>query len=232
MNHNLFESRRNMLRKLAAAGVLGAGGIAGLVRDLLAAGNITPGVTKIRGNVLINGKPAVIGMPVVAGDRIVTGADSEVIFVINEDAFLQRAQSAVNFNLSPADFFRVLSGRLLSVFGKGQPRKLTTATATIGIRGTGCYIEAEDAQTYFCLCYGKAELSPIADPSQAREYWTRQHDSPFFVYPKPGAEAVIPAPYINHTNEELIMLEGLVGRWPTFYAPKPPPPPPTDPYGY
>ena len=52
---------------------------------------------------------------------------------------------------------RLLTGSLLSVFGErgaNQALSVNTSTATIGIRGTGIYMEAEPDLTYLCTCYG------------------------------------------------------------------------------
>ena len=144
--------RRSCLKRLAVAGLLGTAGFDGLFRTALAnAGKpVVPGVQKLKGTVLINGRPASEGMLVGSGDTVMTGANSEVVYVINQDAFLQRENSAVSFSGAVADVMRVLTGKILSVFGKG-PKKLQTVTATIGIRGTGCYIEAEENRVYFCV---------------------------------------------------------------------------------
>ena len=135
--------RRDILKQLAASAVLGSVGIGGLLRSALANGTkpVNPGIYPVKGMVTVNGKAAVPGMAIGTGDSIVTGANSEAIYVIGQDAFLQRAGSTVSFSGVSADVMRVLSGKILSVFGKGS-KKLETATATIGIRGTGCYIWA------------------------------------------------------------------------------------------
>jgi hypothetical protein len=106
-----------------------------------------------------------------------------------------------------------VTGKLLGVFGSGGERRLVTATATIGIRGTGAYIEAEPTRTYFCLCYGTAEVA--ATLGGAREsYTTRHHESPRYIYGDKRSRAIVPASVANHTDSELIMLESLVGRSP------------------
>jgi hypothetical protein len=156
--------RRLWLKRFAVAGFLWSSGAGFFVREVLALANgskpILPGIQKFKGSVTINGKPASEGMLVGGGDTVVTGAGSEVIYVINQDAFLQRENSSVSFSGVTADVMRVLTGKILSVFGKG-PKKLYTLTATIGIRGTGCYIEADENRVYFCLCYGVADVVPI-----------------------------------------------------------------------
>jgi hypothetical protein len=210
--------RRRHLKSLAAAGLLGAGGIAGLIREVLAAGvkPVPPGLYRVKGDVRINGQPAREGTPVKPGDSVTTGRGAEAVFVIGQDAFLQRENSVVNFGQDAAkEFFRVLSGKLLSVFGKGEKR-LATPTATIGIRGTGCYIEATEKTVYFCLCYGIADVTPTAEPSRTDRIETRHHDHPILIHNDQGMPAMADAKVINHTDAELTLLENLTGRWPPF----------------
>jgi hypothetical protein len=213
MNTN---QRRAVLKQLAASALLGSAGIGALPRDALANASkpVTPGMYKTTGMVTFNGKPAVPGMAIGAGDSIVTGANSEAIYVIGQDAFLQRASSTVSFSGASADVIRVLSGKILSVFGKGS-KKLETATATIGIRGTGCYIESEARRVYFCLCYGVAEVIPSADTNRVEIVETRYHDHPLYIHDS-SRPLFVDAPVINHSDLELKLLESLVGRWPPF----------------
>jgi hypothetical protein len=161
-----MQSRRRTLKALAAAGLLGPAGISGLIRDALAKGDvpIRPGLNKVRGEVIVNRRLATEGQLIKPGDTIVTGRDSEAIYVIGQDAFMQRELTTVSFGADALqNLMRVVSGKILSVFGKGA-KTIQVSTATIGIRGTGCYIEEENhgakARTYFCLCYGDVELVP------------------------------------------------------------------------
>ena len=136
------EDRRRTLKALAAAGLLGPAGISGLIRDALAKGEvpIKTGLQKIKGEVIINHRQAVEGQLVKPGDTIVTGRNSEAIYVIGQDAYLQRELSTVSFGADALqNLMRVVSGKILSVFGRGA-KTLQTSTATIGIRGTGGYI--------------------------------------------------------------------------------------------
>jgi hypothetical protein len=176
---------------------------------------IVPGINRIKGDVTINGKPAELGMLVREGDVIVTGRGAEAVFVVGADAFLQRERTDVRFGSDAARALRILTGGLLSVFGKGE-RRLVVSTATIGIRGTACYVEVEETRSYFCLCYGEADIRPSADPSQRRVVTTRHHDLPMYLGGAPGASVFEPAKVINHTDDELVFLEGLVGRAPPF----------------
>lgn len=177
---------------------------------------VEPGFRRLKGDVRINGSPAHIGRVVLPGDVITTGAGAEAIYVVGSDAFLLRERSEVgHFAEGAVWVLRVVQGKLLSVFGPGE-KSLQTPSATIGIRGTGCYLEAEPDQTYFCLCYGKADLVPVADPSQAIHLQTTYHDKPFMVSRELGQAMLSTAPVKNHRDAELIELEALVGRRPPF----------------
>jgi hypothetical protein len=221
--------RRRLLKSLAAAGLLTAAERIGLVRAALAAGArpVPPGLHKLKGMVTVNGRPAREGQLVKPGDTVATGPGAEALYVIGEDAFLQRESSTVNFGADTANFMRVVTGKILSVFGKGQ-RSIAVSTATIGIRGTACYIEegggiigpggtATAAPTYFCLCYGEARVTPVAAPQQWKTVITTHHDHPLWIHDDTKMPAMmVSAPVINHTDAELTMLENLVGRWPPF----------------
>ena len=195
-----------------------AGGMSGLISRALAMGAVpvNPGIQRITGTVMVNDGPARQGMPVRGGDTVSTGSSSQVIYVVGSDAFLQREDSRVSFGRgAAAPFLRVLTGKLLSVFGTGA-REVAIPAATIGIRGTGCYIEAGAHRSYFCLCYGTVELRPANE--RALEYQTTQHENPLWIENGATSRAGV----INHTDDELILLEQLVGRWPPFYnAPDP-----------
>lgn len=218
-----MKNRRELLKGFAATGVLGGAGLCGLIREALANGDkpVTPGLHKITGTVTVNGKPAKPGMALGTGDTIVTGAGGEAIYVIGQDAYLQREKSTVSFSTgvagAAAGVMRVITGKILSVFGKGD-KKLETATATIGIRGTGCYIEAEEKRVYFCLCYGMADVTPTADPSRSERIATTHHDHPIYIYKDSAMPTMVDASVINHKDSELELLESLVGRWPPFSA--------------
>jgi len=217
--------RRDTLKALAAAGLLGPAGISGLIRDALAKGEVPlkTGLQKIKGEVIINHRPAVEGQLIKPGDSIVTGRNSEAIYVVGRDAYLQRELTTVNFGAEALqNLLRVVSGKILSVFGISFKKK-QTSTATIGIRGTGCYIEDEGtgakARTYFCLCYGSVDLTPKAAPQEAESYTTTHHDKPMYIHnDMTMVKMMVPAEVINHTDEELTLLEGLVGRVTPFYG--------------
>jgi hypothetical protein len=203
-----IQRRRALLACAAAIGMPGA------LRLALAQTGSQQGVRAAKGDISIAGKPAAPGTPVRPGDTIVLGKGALATFVVGEDAFLMRADSRAELVGSGAlvSAVRLLTGALLGVFGGGE-RRVATSTATIGIRGTGAYLEAEPGRTYFCLCYGTAEVA--ATVGEARDsYSTRHHESPRYIYGDGRKEAIVPASVANHTDAELILLESLVGRTP------------------
>ena len=231
-NKSSVTRRRRLVKALAAAGLLANGGIMGFMQRALANGSnpVPQGLQKLKGTVTVNGAAAREGQLVKPGDTVVTGKDGEALFVIDQNAFLQRSDTTVSFGKTAADFMRVATGRILSVFGKGD-RQIKFATAVIGIRGTACYIETGAAQrkvgadgtasenAYFCLCYGTAQVTPTAAPAQSELISTSHHDHPLYISDDMQMPStMVSAPVINHTDAELIMLENLVGRWPPFYG--------------
>ncbi len=208
-------SRRNWLLGTAAGAATLAAGMAQL-RLALASETVTQGVSRVRGEVLIGGRAATRGMVVNPGDVITTGPRSELVFVVGRDAFMARSGSRVELSAAATravvSGLRLVTGALLSVFESGRPRRIQTATATIGIRGTGIYVEVQKMRTYACTCYGEAELVPVDEPKEAETVRTAHHDQPRYIYPKGMPRMIERAPVINHTDAELILLESLVGR--------------------
>lgn len=217
----LIQFQRRQLLKMLAAGSLGAAGLSGVIRQSLAMANrpVMQGVNRLKGKAWINNKPARVGMAVKAGDRIRTGKNSQIIFVVGNDAFMMRANSVLQLNGRNyiIDAMRIITGGLLSVYEKTrQHRRISTSVATIGIRGTGIYIETDDNRTYVCTCYGEAELIPNADRRAAMVVKTTHHEAPHYIYKNRAEGLLEKGPVKNHTDDELFMLEGLVNRWPPF----------------
>lgn len=212
-------------RKLLAGA---AGGVAlnlGWLGQLLAADRIAPGVRTVSGEVSVNGNAATQGAQVRAGDSVVTGPNGDVVFVVGRDAFMIRPDSRVDLlrrgNSSLLTGLRIVTGRILSVFSPGRRREIEAVTATIGIRGTGIYIEAAPDKTYVCTCYGTVVISSRDDPTARETIRTTHHDQPRYVMASGAPQMLMAAPVINHTDAELILLESLVGRTPPFGAAQP-----------
>lgn len=212
--------RRDRRRWLGRVGAAACAAQFAVLRQALAAGSVEKGVHRLRGDVRVNGAPAREGMDVKAGDVVTTGAASEAVFVTGKDAFLVRANSRIEAQGTAGALvltgLRIVTGAVLSVFSPGERRALYTPTATVGIRGTAVYIEAEEARTYVCTCYGEAEIVSALDPSAREVVSTRHHEQPRYVMGMGAPQMLMGAPVINHTDAELELLESLAGRRPPF----------------
>lgn len=175
-------------------------------------------IHSLEGVALVNGRQANLQTRIQAGDRVETQEDSEIVFVVGGDSFILRSNS--HMEISGANFLlrslRLVSGSLLSVFAQrkvGEGLSMSGPTATLGIRGTGVYMEAEPDLTYLCTCYGQVALAASADPNDAAIIATTNHDMPRYIASKPvKGTRIRPAPMINHSNAELKLLEAIVGR--------------------
>lgn len=209
----MSEAMRRRRELMRWAATLGAAGASGWMSRALAAGDTppTPGINRLEGSATVNGKPAKVGMPVNMGDRVVTGPQSQAVVVMRSDAFLMRAQTTVEVRGRDGTLtdMAVAGGKVLTVFSK-KPVAIKAASTSIGIRGTGAYIEVLPEEVYFCLCYGEAVLeAPGVAPRTVK---TKHHEEPLLV--REGR--VVPGPFRDHRDEELVMLEALVGREPPF----------------
>jgi hypothetical protein len=172
----------------------------------------------LKGEVSVNGEKADKNTRIRAGDTVRTGDASEVIFAVGGDSFLLRDNSELQIggNGFVIDTLRMLTGRLLSVFasrGQGQRLSVNAATATIGIRGTGMYLESQPDEVYLCTCYGQVALSSAQDPDDSELIATSNHESPRYISSEPvRGTRIRTAPVLRHTNVELRLLENIVGR--------------------
>lgn len=173
----------------------------------------------LSGRVTVNDATATLATRIKAGDTVQTAQNSEIVFVVNNHSMILRSDSKLVIE-RPADQaesliiggLRMISGKLLSV-SRNANMKVTTATATVGIRGTGFYIESEEDRTYFCTCYGVTEVQATDDPSSRETITARHHDRPVYVVKDGGAgNNIRNAPFVNHTDQELALIETLVGR--------------------
>ena len=155
-------------------------------------------IFSLDGDVRVNNAGANENTRIRAGDVVRTGRDSEVIFVVGSDSFILRSNSEMQ--IEGGGFFinalRLFTGSVLSVFGKrasNQPLNMNS--------------------TYLCTCYGQVELASTRDPNEKEIITAEHHDAPKYISSKSGSKSYIqPAPFINHTDAELKLLEAIVGR--------------------
>ena len=209
---NNESGRRKWMKAIAA---MGAAGASGYLSELLAAGDLPPGLHRVEGSATVNGKDARSGSAVNLGDRIATGAGSTAVVVMKGDAFLMRGNTTIEIRGSSGLLSDMLiaGGRVLTVWSKKNV-SVKAAHATIGIRGTGAYFEVDPREVYFCLCYGEAVIAGPNMPDKT--VVTKHHEQPLLLVEGRGTLRAEPGPFRNHTDEELVMLEKLVGREPPF----------------
>ena len=182
-------------------------------------------VFRLIGDVEINGRPADRETLIGPEDHIRTGAGAELVAVVGSDAFILRENTELNLSLGDraVQGLRLLTGALLTVFaerGDDSEVQVETVVAHIGVRGTGLYAESHPTRSYVCNCYGAIELAASDDRRHRESIVSRHHDAPRWVLAEPkNGQRIIPAPFINHSDMELILLEALVGRRVPFGAP-------------
>jgi len=213
------DPRRRLLLQALAAGVLGYAlparnahaQIFGKVPQELPPGR---SIYELQGDVRVNGVRATTETQIRPNDTIETGSDGRVVFVVGKDSFLMRPNSKMSLKgqQSLVDSVLLLGGKLLSVFGKSR-HQIRTPTAIVGIRGTGVYTEADPKETYLCTCYGVTDIASASDVASRETVSARHHDKPLYIVAgASGGQAIRAAPFKNHTDEELMILEAIVGR--------------------
>lgn len=215
---NINESRRQFMLYLLSAGAFAA--VPGCTTGRQAPLEMPAGrsIYRLEGDVTVNGEPASLETLVRPGDSVGTGPESYVIFVVNKDAFILRDTSRMEL-AEPGGAFHLSEGKALSVLASRETR-ITTPSAVIGIRGTGIYVESEPERSYVCTCYGTSELAPADDPGTGETIVAKHHDEPRYILADAGASRrIIPAPFKNHDDQELLLIETLVGRTTPFVVP-------------
>ncbi len=232
MKFEADDPRRRTLIQMLAAGLFGTGSAASNLALAQILGSppskLPPGksIYRISGDVTVNGQKANLETRIGGGSTIQTGRDSELVYAVGESAYIARPNTQIVVETSAAEAsivtgLRLLAGKLLSVFPSRRPVQLQTKTASIGIRGTGVYLESDPDQTYFCTCYGVADVSALDDPTSKETVAAKHHDRPLYIVAgEPAGRKIRNAPFINHTDQELMLIETLVGRQPPFVFPK------------
>ena len=230
MNNEADDPRRRTLIRMLAAGFFS--GLTVQSQEVLAQilgsppSKLPPGrnVYRVSGDVLVDGKAATTETKIAGGSSIKTGGNSELVYTVNESAYIARANTEIVVETASSGFvsaLRLVTGKILSVFPSGKPVRLQTRVASIGIRGTGVYLEADPEQTYFCTCYGVADVEANNDPTSKETVAATHHDRPLYILGnEPAGKNIRNAPFINHTDAELALIETLVGRQPPFIFPK------------
>ena len=178
----------------------------------------------LRGTVLVNGTRIDRTAAIRPGDTVVTQSDGFVVAALGQDAFMMRSRSEMV--IEPMNTptgavvigaLRLITGAVGAVFGKSTlQRRVVTATATVGIRGTGVYAETRlrdnEPSTYMCTCYGVTELSANADTRDRLQLESTRHLPRWIGSTPRDGTRISEAPMDTHTDAEMDMLERCVGR--------------------
>lgn len=207
-NELLWFQRRSFLQAAAAWTAMGG--------SVAASAQSRSNIVELRGDATINGERLTPGHTIQTGDTVVTGPGSTLIFVVGNSAFHVRQNTQVTpergASLFVVSLLRMVTGAVVSVWGKGGRRMVVTPTVSAGIRGTGVYTEIfanQGGRGYLCNCYGEVEVSAGGEQILSRAdyhqaFWGE-------VSPK-GGRMITPAKAINHTDEELEYLARLIGQ--------------------
>lgn len=204
-------SRRNFLINAATLPVV----ISLLPLTALAA---TGKIHEIKGNVTINQTKINSSAMINNGDEISVSTDGKLVFSMGDDAFLVRGGSTLQVYSHQDDTLisalRLVGGSVLGVFGKRKDTtRIYTNTATIGIRGTAVYAAVTPQQLYTCTCYGHTDLIVGLDKE---EVIATHHNAHVVTTGKNGIAKMKAFEVLDHNDDELRMLEALVGRKPLF----------------
>ena len=150
------------------------------------------------------------------GDELLTGPGDSLVFVMGDSAFHLRQNSRLKVEGDTGgvvvNALRLLTGGVISVWGKGPQRKISTPTATAGIRGTGVYAEVfpeQDNRSYLCICYGVVDLEASTERKLVQAQY---HDAHWGEPIARNGRLLTPAPLLNHTDEELEYMAQLVNQ--------------------
>ena len=211
-NEILWFQRRSVVKAAAAWAAMG-GLPAALAQQ-------RSNVVQMTGDTVLNGLVLQPGQVIQTGDQVTTGPGSNVMFVIGNAAFMVRQNSSLSVErgetLNAVSLLRLVTGGVVSVWGRGNSRSVVMPTLTAGIRGTGVYAEVlaqQNNRNYFCNCYGTVDLDI---DGEKRVSTADYHQSFLSNVEANGGSKFASAKAINHTDEELEFLAKLINQRPSW----------------
>ena len=196
--------------------------LAGALLPLPAAAQAEWGrIHELSGEVFLDGRPMARNAGIQGGQTVSTGASGTVWFSIAGDSYFLRPGSELQLRQSDwrerfIGTLRLVTGALGATFRPGIRRSVVAQTATIGIRGTGVYVETNPAETYACTCFGETEKfsNTTGTMMESLRVSTQNHLARRILSDAAaaGGMRVVEAPFERHTSEEIARLERLVGR--------------------
>lgn len=224
--NSIDHNKRMLLLAMLSAGALTA--IPGCTTGgAVTALDSSRSIFQLSGDVRVNGIVATLATLINPGDIIETFDKSFVIFVVEKDAFILRSNSkmtlpslAENAGKVVSTTFMLERGKALSVLASRRT-DISTPTAIIGVRGTGVYLETDPEKSYVCVCYGTSDVATADNPAISETIVSDHHTAPKYILADPKASTrIVPAPFINHDDQELLLIETLVGRTTPYVVPR------------
>ncbi|HMA09419.1 MAG TPA: iron dicitrate transport regulator FecR [Ramlibacter sp.] len=174
-------------------------------------------IVELTGDALLNGQRLNPQQTIQTGDDLETAPGAHLLFVIGNSAFLVRQRSRLTVErgstLNAVSVLRLVTGAVASVWGRGTSRQVVTPTLTAGIRGTGVYAEVfpdQGDRSYFCNCYGTVDVAAAGGERMLSQ--SVYHQSFWGEVEARNGRFLTPARAINHTDEEMENLAGLIGE--------------------
>nr|MDP2190705.1 iron dicitrate transport regulator FecR [Rhodoferax sp.] len=202
----LWYQRRDALK--AAAAWVAMGGLPAAMAQQRS------NIVQLTGDATLNGARLSPQQAIQTGDEIQTGPGTNLIFVIGNASFQVRQNSRLAVErgntLNAVSLLRLLTGAVASVWGKGVNRAIVMPTLTAGIRGTGVYAEIfadQGDRNYFCNCYGTVDMNAGNDKQVSQADY---HQAFWADATARDGKFLSPARALNHTDEELEFLAGLI----------------------
>lgn len=173
------------------------------------------GIHKLQGDVFINNRRASTESRIRAGNRIVVAHDGELTFSIGQDAFLLKGGTAVELvGGTTLSSLRLLTGSVLASLGtRSKPFNLVSSMAIVAVRGGAVYLSAEPHRLYTWTRYGQSELR-FGRQRQA----VSASDTAYEIVRDSAGVSMQSMQVHEQMDDELRMLESLVGRTPAFVA--------------
>lgn len=180
---------------------------------------ISATVEYMEGYVLINGEAAKIGQEVPAVSQVKTGIQSFCTITFAEKNIFRIGPNTISrISIGPnANTIDISQGsigavfdRLKKVVKKGDFR-ITSPTASAGVRGTVFYIRVEKpTSTYLCTCHGTLHQHSFSeDPETGREVTAHHHEAYRYTYDGEEAKAE-QAEMLYHEDEEMEAIAQLI----------------------
>lgn len=175
-------------------------------------------VEYVEGTVTVNGKPADFGQSIAQGDRVETGANSQVQIVFNQKNIFQLQQNTIavidmgeavkRIELKTGTFAAVFSD--LAVLAGTRRVDVQTPTVVGSVRGTSFFVRVLDpTDTYICICQGVVQEN---DPSGGNAARVAAEHHTAYTYSGSGADiSVKSAAMLYHNDADMDALAKRVG---------------------